>query len=255
MSGATPEWAELMQRAVEAHAFELHTSMPGQVVRVLEGANKRQFVDVQPCLRRALPVDQDDPESTTTEPFVEEDLPVLQCVPVGFIQGGGFFMSVPLKVGDFVKIDFCERSIDRWIETASKANPRTVSTGDVGVHPLEGAIAIPCGPSPRADLLQDVSGDDLVIGYDGGALLRVKSDGTIHVVGDIPPARSDKLANELERIRSDIDTLKSAVSQGLFAVGIGTAANGTTAQSTFDGLTLDIPSSPGDTAAEKVFVE
>ena len=179
---ATPEWAELLQQAVAAQLFEVHTSMPGQVVAVYADAkSKHQFVDVRPCLRRALPADDDNPK-----PFVEEDLPVLPRVPVGFPQGGGFFVSVPLNKGDFVTLVFAERSIDRWIATARKQNGATISTGDIGTHSLDGAIALPFGPAPAGELLEGVSGSDLVLGHVSGTpLLKMSSSGTCTLTGDL----------------------------------------------------------------------
>lgn len=251
---ATPEWAELMRNAVEGHAFELHTAMPGQIVRVHTSADgKHQFVDVQPCLRRAVPVDADDPETTATTPFVEEDLPVLPMVPVAFQQGGGFFLSFPLQPGDFVLLIFAERSIDRWIETASKANQRTVSTGDVGVHVLEGAIAIPCGPAPRANLLADVSGTDLVIGKDGGSAIRIKPNGEIHL-GDASPASAlalaTKVATELNRVKSDLDSLKIKLAAHFHtSVAGGGPTSPPTSPADFSAW---VPSTPASTASDKV---
>ena len=38
----------------------------------------------------------------------------LQWGPVGFPQGGGFFISMPLKVCNVVTVVFAQRSIDTW---------------------------------------------------------------------------------------------------------------------------------------------
>jgi hypothetical protein len=213
---ATPEWAELLQAAAAAQLFELHTSMPGQVVAVHEGADKRQFVDVRPCLRRALEADD-----ASAEPFVEEELPILPRVPVGYPQGGGFFVSLPLQAGDFVLLVFSERSIDRWIATASKARQAAVSTGDIGTHSLDGAIAIPCGPAPSANLLEGVSGEDLVIGGPAGVMLRISPLGQIRWAegaGESYVALATLVALQLTRVQADIAALKAAVVAGCTAV-------------------------------------
>lgn len=182
MSGATPEWTELLQLAVEARLFEVHTSLPGQVVAVHSDAkSKRQFVDVRPSLRRCL---EAAPESAA--PFVEEELPVLPRVPVGYPQGGGWFVAWPLKPGDFVTLVFAERSIDRWIATARKSRQAAISTGDVGTHSLDGAIALPVGPAPAAELLQGVEPDKLVLGHvSGSPLLSFAEDGTVTLTGSL----------------------------------------------------------------------
>lgn len=182
MSAATPEWAELLQQAVSAGMFEVHTSMPGQVVAVhADAKSKRQFVDVRPCLRRALEGDED-----SLEAFVEEELPILPRVPVGFPQGGGFFASFPLQPGDFVYVIFAERSLDRFIATARKRRAAAISTGDVGTHTLDGAFALPNGPAPAAELLEGVSGTDLVIGHvSGSPLLSMAASGNVTLAGNL----------------------------------------------------------------------
>lgn len=181
MSAATPEWAELLQEAVAAGLLEVHTSMPGQVVAVHDGAGKRQFVDVRLSLRRALEADEE-----SAEPFVEEELPILPRVPVGFPQGGGWFVSFPLKPGDFVYVVFAERSLDRFIATARKAQQKAISTGDIGTHSLDGAFALPNGPAPKAELLEGVSGTDLVIGHVSGTpLMKMAESGTVTLTGDL----------------------------------------------------------------------
>jgi hypothetical protein len=182
VSGATPEWSELLQLALDARLFELHTATPGQVVAVHTDAKaKRQYVDVRPCLRRCLEADASD-----ALPFVEEDLPVLPRVPVGYPQGGGWFVSWPLAVGDFVTVVFAERSIDRWLATARKSRSQTISTGDVGTHTLDGAIALPCGPAPQNELLEGVSGTELVLGHVSGTpLLKFAADGTVRLTGSL----------------------------------------------------------------------
>lgn len=182
MTAATPEWLELLQLAVETRLFEVHTSMPGQVVAVhSDASSKRQYCDVRPCLRRCLEADE-----ASAVPFVEEELPVIPRVPIGYPQGGGWFVSYPLQPGDFVTLVFSERSIDRWIATAKKARQQSISTGDVGTHTLDGAIALPVGPAPAGELLEGVSGADMVLGHvSGSPLLTFSADGTVTLQGHL----------------------------------------------------------------------
>ena len=234
--------------------------MPGQVVKVHAGADKRQFVDVRPSLKRAVPVDDDDEQGTTTvaAPFIEEDLPIIPSVPVGYPQGGGFFISVPLQPGDFVLLVFCERSIDRWVETASKGNQRAVSPGDVGTHVLEGAIALPFGPAPRAELLDNISATDLVLAHKSGPGVRVKPDGTI-CLGVEAPAHKAAIDNlveaELDRVKNDLASLKSAINTALSGINVvaGGAFSGSVVAGPFSS-TFN-PSSPGHVGSAKVKLE
>lgn len=230
--------------ALQAALGELHTCMPAEIVRVHEGAHKRQFVDVLPSLTRSVP--NEDGE------IVDETLPVLSMVPVAYMQGGGFFISVPLAVGDVVLVVFAERSIDQWLEVAKKGSQRAINPGDVSTHSLQGAIALPCGPAPRAALLANVSATDLVIGHDSGARLHIAANGVIHA-GDNQGAEfvalAQKVKAELDRIKTDFTNLTTAVKAGFNAVvipaGGGNGAAGAAAVSF-------TPSSPGDVAATKL---
>ena len=51
-----------------------------------------QYVDVVQALKR--------PIRTPAGELQPEDVPVLTQLPVGFPQGGGFFLSLPLALGD-----------------------------------------------------------------------------------------------------------------------------------------------------------
>lgn len=225
MSAATPEWAELLQAAVESRLLDVHTGMPGEVVLVhTDDKSKRQFVDVRPSLRRAVETDDDSDDPSV--PFVEEDLPILPRVPVGYPQGGGWFMSVPLAVGDFVWLMFAERSLDQFIASAAKNRQRAVSTGDIGTHTLDGAFALPCGPAPRSALLEGVIGDELVIAHVSGtpklsmaASGDVTLTGNLHVTGDVT-------------VDGDVGAAEVTAGVGPAAVGLSThthpAPGGTT---------------------------
>jgi hypothetical protein len=244
---STPELGDLLQAAAQQAQFELHTAMPGQITAIYDdGQTKRQFADVRPCLRRALPTEEDAPQ-----PLAEEELPILPRVPIGYVQGGGWFISVPLKVGDFVTVIFAERSIDRWLATARKSSQAAVSTGDLGMHTLDGAIALPLGPAPIGELLEGVSATQLVIGKSGGGILISLSDTLVQLgatSGTDFVALSGKVNTENNSWKSDIDTLKAATSTGL---GTIPTVGGTT-KSAFDLATAAIPHTPASTAASKV---
>jgi hypothetical protein len=151
---------------------DLHTCMPAEIVGVRDGKDARQFVDVLPTLQRVV-IDADG------EP-INEAYPVIPMVPVGYAQGGGFFVSLPLAVGDIVLLVFAERSLDAWIESAKHAGKSAIVPGDVATHTLQGAIALPCGPAPRASLLAGVDAADMVIGTTSGTILqRWKADGSV----------------------------------------------------------------------------
>lgn len=241
---------DVQDYALQSALAGVHTCMPAEVMRVHEGAHKRQFVDVLPGLTRAAA--NEDGE------LVDEQLPVIPMVPVGYYQGGGFFISVPLQPGDIVLVLFAERSIDQWIEVAKKGSQRAINPGDVSTHSLQGAIALPCGPAPRSALLANVSATDLVIGHDSGARVHISPSGVIHG-GDESGAEfvalADKVTTELNRIKDDLTTLKTAIGTGFTGVGASTAANGAAGKTAFEGALAGPPawpSSPGDVAATKL---
>ena len=194
----TPSALDIHRATLEADRSELHTCMPAEVVRVHAGPHGRQFVDVLPGLQRRVPNELGE--------LVDEALPIIPMVPVGYLQGGGFFVSVPLAVGDIVTVVFAERSLDSWIETAKKGGKRAVIPGDVGTHTLQGAIVLPCGPSPRDELLQDVHAENLVIGKDDGVQIHITPDGLIGL-GGAEPADFVALASKVDAFISTLDTL------------------------------------------------
>jgi hypothetical protein len=161
--------------------------MPAEIVAVREGKDRRQFVDVLPTLQRNV-LDADGEA-------IDEAYPLVYMVPVGYPQGGGFFISLPLRVGDIVLLVFAERSLDNWIESCAPGKQTPIKPGDLSMHSLEGAVALPCGPAPRAALLTGVDPADVVLGKaDGSILQRWKADGTMVLAEGTDPAALDAAA-------------------------------------------------------------
>jgi hypothetical protein len=224
--------------------------MPAEIVAVRAGADARQFVDVLPTIQRAV-VDADGEQ-------INEAYPVVPMVPVGYMQGGGFFVSLPLAVGDIVLLVFAERSLDAWIESARRGGQTQVVPGDLSMHTLQGAVALPCGPAPRSGLLVGVDAADMVIGTTSGTILqRWKADGTVTTAegtGTDFVALAGKVLTELERVQDDLTTIIAAISDGFTAVGEGGAASGSAAKTTFEaglGVPPTVPSTPASVAATK----
>ena len=99
----SPDLAEVLRAAVFQGLADTHTAMPGRVEKY---DSQRQKADVKPLLKRTV-VNLDGTE-------LSEELPVIPDVPVVFPRAGGFFISLPIKKGDFVLLVFCERSIDNY---------------------------------------------------------------------------------------------------------------------------------------------
>lgn len=146
--------AELYRRILDQRIRDLWVAMPG-LVKAVDMTN--QTVDVQPVLQRVIPRGDDETDSPEAE-----TLPVVPAVPLVFPRGGGFFVSVPVAVGDSVMLVFSDRDIGRWRETGQvPCNP-----GDQRAHTLSGAVAFP-GVFPRGAKLADASPTNMVLGKDG----------------------------------------------------------------------------------------
>ena len=198
-----PSQLDIQVAALRNELSDLHTCMPAEIVAVRDGGtDKRQFVDVLPHLQRGV-IDEDGE-------LIDEALPVIPMVPVGYPQGGGFFISLPLRVGDIVLLVFAERSLDNWIQSAAPAKQTPIKPGDLSMHSFEGAIALPCGPAPRAALLTGVDPADVVLGKtDGTILQRWKADGTMVLAEGTDPAALDAaaLAKKVDAYIADLDTV------------------------------------------------
>ena len=159
---------QLLDLVIASRLRELHTALP---CRVESYDASKQTADVLPMLKRQVP----DGEGG----YTLEDLPVLPSVPVAFPRGGGFFVSFPLQKGDFVFVVFSERAIGAWRQKGQATTP-----GDLRMHSLAGAVALPC-LYPSDDALDDAHASNMVIGKDGStAQIHLKSDGTVHLGGE-----------------------------------------------------------------------
>jgi len=99
--------------------------------------------------------------------------PAISNVPVTFPACGAFSITWPIKAGDFVWLNFADRSIDEWLELGgTDVEPRSKRRFNV-----TDAVALP-GGRPFSKPLVLASGTDLVIGQDG-------YDGTISNPGSI----------------------------------------------------------------------
>lgn len=232
-----PSELDVQEAALRRALSDLHTCMPAEVVAVRSGgADARQFVDVLPMLQRAVVNEDGEP--------LDEALPLLQMVPMGTLQAGGFHLSLPVRVGDVVLVVFAERSLDSWIETARPGARSPVVPGDLSMHTLQGAIALPLGPRPRGALLQGVDASDMVIAtVDGTVLARFKQDGSVlFAEGAQFVALANLVFDELSKLWNAVNSHTHAVA----TTGSSSAQSGTAAAQPPPGL-----GSAGSVAATK----
>lgn len=190
-----PRGPELWRQILESRMLDLHTAMVCEVVSFDAAA---QTANVQPLVKHVI--------RSTNGPDFQEDYPQLLNVPVVYPRCGKFFVAFPLEVGDFVTVVFNEWSIDRFIEKGTGGHP-----GDLARHSLAGAVAYPGGPFPKtAPITEDLDG--LVIGNDGGAVIRITEAGMISLGATAgtkqPIALADDVKDQLDGIKADLDLIK-----------------------------------------------
>ena len=160
-----PGIAEALRRVLHSHDLDFHTALPCKVVRY---DAEQQEVDAQPMIKQVVISHEEDSE-------LEESFPLLRSIPVAFPRGGNYFLSFPLKPGDFVFVIFSERSVDRFRELGREVHPV-----DLEMHGLSGAVAIP-GFYPDTANLAEADAEKLVLGKDGGSQLRIAEDGSVQI--------------------------------------------------------------------------
>jgi hypothetical protein len=121
----TPTLSQVLDDTIEARLARAHTMLPGKVTKVDVAAGK---CDVQPLIQR---------QGADGTPVT---LPVIPNCPITFYRasGGKAAVYLPVAVGDYVEIRFCERSLDVWLSKGG-----TVDPADKRKHNLSDAVVYP----------------------------------------------------------------------------------------------------------------
>ena len=151
---------ETLDRHLQHRMLDVHTCAP---YKVLAYDATAQTVDVQPQVKRY--VLDDDGKRTA------EALPKLYGVPVGFPRAGGFHISMPIAIDDYVLVLFAEEPTQAWRQKAREVEP-----GFLDRHGLNGAFALPCG-FPDAEKLGTAPPTDAIVisANDGSGSVTVKA--------------------------------------------------------------------------------
>lgn len=162
-SEETPDLLDVLELFEEKLLNNLHTALPGRV-ESYDPATQR--ADVQPLIRRRVPV-----AGTDRREWAYEDLPLIPSVRVLHPRGGGAFVHLPIATGDTVLLVFCETGIGHW-----EAGDGSISdAGDERRHHLAHAVAIPgFYPASKNIPNEDANASELVVGFEGGATVRVR---------------------------------------------------------------------------------
>jgi len=181
-----PTLAQLIKQAIDNRLLDVHTAL---IAKVESYDAEKQLSNVSPVLKRHI--------KTMEGEWVREQLPVLCDVPVLFPRAGGFFISFPIKPGDFVQLIFNEVDIEDWLEESSP----TISC--IQRFTMHGAVAIP-GVYPQAKALLDAHATNLVIGKEQG--LQIHIDNEKIYLGSAEAsealALASKVKDELEKFRA-----------------------------------------------------
>ncbi len=153
-----PSFPAVLASAVERALARARVCLPGKVISYDAAL---QAVDVQPVIRDLF----EDEEGAAQY----ETLPVIPRVPVVFLGGGGFRVTVPIRAGDHVTLIFADRSIDSWLAQGGILNPTPGRA-----HDLADAIAIPGLRSFKSPLASAPT-DTMSIGADDGPTIEISN--------------------------------------------------------------------------------
>ena len=194
----TPTLSHLLRHAIENRLLDMHTAL---IAEVESYDSAKQQVNVKPILKRRI--------ENTHGKWMNEELPMLCDIPVLFSRAGGFFLTLPLRQGDFVQLIINEEAIDEWFSSSTSmiANGKRFS--------LQGAVAIP-GIHPQAKALSGAHETNLVLGRENGPQIHV-DDEKIRLgshKADEALAIASKVREELDRIKRAFNNHSHVSSSG-----------------------------------------
>ena len=147
---------DLLSRFRESLTADLHTSLPGKIVRYDATTQK---ADVQPLLKERY---TDEAGATQVR-----DLPVIPSVPVQFPGAGGYRITFPVAADDVGLVVFSEASLDKWLVSGG-----TVDPADDRRHDLTDAVFLP-GLRDFGHALASAPTDRATFGKDDGLQIHI----------------------------------------------------------------------------------
>lgn len=155
----------VISAVVRAHVAGMAVGCPA---RVHGFDHVHQTADVQPVVRGR----HDDDDTFR--------YPVIPGVPVRFPQGAGFAVTWPLEPGDFVWLDFGDRSLDEWLtvggDDVTPASPRRFDLSDAvawaGIRP-PGDPLPPAAVAPDRMIIGETKADGMRIEITPASQVRI----------------------------------------------------------------------------------
>lgn len=160
----SPTLPDLIDSRVYYVLGDLHTALPSKVVKY---DHTRQCVDIQPLLRREY-----------SNNFAI-DLPVIKGVPLIFQGSSTSLISFPINEGDIVLAVFCEKSIDKWVNSSGEVvTPKSGTMFD-----LSDCFAIPGLQTFRTH--ENPNPDNLEVRFNTNTAnecsVKMKQDGSVDI--------------------------------------------------------------------------
>ncbi len=150
-----PSDVEIIRAAIRARSAEVRTAIPAMIESYDHTTQTCSCV-----LAVRIPTTDGTPE----------EIPPLTDVPVKWQRGGGYFCSMPLAKGDPGLLVFSETDFSAWRESGKVSDPNVERR-----HGLYGYF-LPGGCADGGELA-DAAADALVIGKDGGDVMKIDATG------------------------------------------------------------------------------
>lgn len=155
MKAFQPDDVEIIRTAIRNRLADVRTSIPAIV-------KSYDYIE-QTCsceLTTRIPTSDGTPEQ----------LQPLQDVPVAWPRGGGYFCTMPLSPGDTGLLVFCEADFSAWRETGVVSDATQERRHGLYAYFIPGGCA-------NGKELTDASPDKLIIGKQGGSVIKVDASG------------------------------------------------------------------------------
>jgi len=237
-----PDLADLLLAFRHDLVSELHTMMPGKIVKYYPAT---QTADVQPMLKRVYWSDTE-VDGVPAGQKVYTRYPVIPNVPVEFPGGQGFIITFPLAAGDTCDIEFSEASLADYLATGEESEQQ-----DVSRHKLSHAVVHPifCPTSPSTDpVIAGNAQDRMVVGKQG-AQAQIQITGSNILLG-AGATQFAALANLVDQAVSAIVSAFNSHTHPVSTTGTSTAQTGLASATT-----SPISPAPGSVAATVTKVE